>query len=103
MNFKPEPMYHTQSYAGRNTHNKNNYEDETTSYKRNYVHDYVENKKYYKPCMLEIIIISSKTLTQPKQLLMLLSANTCSTKLPRTTKPIKQCVEKTKGCIAKEN
>lgn len=79
MNIKPEPMYHTQSYAGRNTYNKNNHENETTSYPRKYAHDDVENKKYFEPCMVEIIIISSNTMTQPKQLLMLLSANTYST------------------------
>ena len=48
MNIKPEPMCHTQSYADRNTYNKNNYEDVTTSYQRNYVHDDDENKKYHK-------------------------------------------------------
>ena len=53
--------------------------------------------------MLEIIIISSKTLTQPQQLLIILSANAYSTKLPMTTKPMKQYVEKTKCSITKEN
>ena len=103
MNIKPEPTYQTQSYADRNTYNKNNYEDEPTSYQRKYVHDDDENKKYHEPCMLEIIIISRQTLTQPQQLLMLLPANTYSTKLPTTTKPMKQYVEKTKGSITKKN
>lgn len=103
MNIKPEPMYQTQSYADKNTYNKNNYEEETISYQHNYVHNDDENKKYHEPCMLEIIIISRKTLTQPQQLLMLLSANTYSTKLPMTTKPMKQYVEKTKSSITKEN
>ena len=50
----------------------------------------IKTKNIMKPCMLEIIIISGKTLAQSQQLSMLLSANTYSTKLPTTTKPIKQ-------------
>ena len=49
-----------------------------------------KTKNITKPCILERIVISSKTLIQSQLLLMFLSANTYSTKLPRTTKPIKQ-------------
>ena len=62
----------------------------------------IKTKNIMKPCILETITISGKTLAQSQQLSMLLSANTYSTKSPTTTKPIKQYVEKPKGCNTKE-